>query len=155
MTTLAERVLADVERRLAQIPTSACGASLRVLRARRSLSDSELPALVVWDDGEQVAPGTGAGNATSMTITLAVTVEAHVPANQADTGRALERAKAAVKRALCTSGGAIRDADGAIGVLAYTGADPSARADGMASEAVSLRFEATYKEAFGDPDKAR
>ncbi|MDN5924460.1 MAG: hypothetical protein L0H70_05615 [Xanthomonadales bacterium] len=154
--TLAERVLCIVASRLADIARMdyyATDAGLRVLRARRTLDVAELPALVLWDDGEQAADA--AGSNQSMAITLNLTVDAHVTADQDCTGAMLERIRADVKRACLIDRGALADQRGAIGVLTYTGTDTQARSDGACSESVAVHFIANYKEAYGDPTTAR
>lgn len=155
MTPLSERVLAEVERRLSTVPADDFGCRWNVFRARRSLTDADLPAFVVWDDGESVEEATGGGAHASMSVTLRLSVETHVPANAHTTGRRLGLAKAATKTALCVDKGRIADADGAVGVLVYTGADTNARNDGATSEAAALHFIAIYKEAYGDPARSR
>lgn len=154
MTSISERALALVEQRLAAMPASACN-RWSVHRARRSLTDADLPAADVWDDGESVAPDTGGGSRASMSITQRIAVELYVPANARDTGRMLGAAKAAAKAALCLNRGALADVGGAFGVLVYTGCDVSARADGANCEALVLHFEAVYQEAYGDPTQSR
>lgn len=158
MKSLCERALCEVERRLSEIARAdaySTDAGLRVLRARRQLAPVEIPAVVVWDNGEQVDAGTGGGAHRSMTMRLAIEVEAHVCADQNSTGEQLERIKADVKRALCEGNGALIDDIGAIGMLAYVGAQAQSRESGAESESVTLQFEASYKEAYGDPSKAR
>lgn len=152
---ISERVLAEMERRANTIPmVPACG-RVRVFRARRSLSESELPAVVIWEDGEEAGPGTASGNTASIMLSLRFTAEAHVAADKATTGRALSTMKASVKTALCIGNGAISDSIGEIGVLTYTGADVIARTDGANSEAIALHFTTTFKEAYGDPTRTR
>lgn len=157
MMPLSERVLALLAARLAGVTTDVAGTPtpITVLRSVATLSPADLPAAILWDAGETVADSTGSGNYASMTITLTVTIDVHVPADQATTGAALECAKAACKAALLLENGALRDANGAIGVLTYTGCDAQARHDGAASEAISLHFAATYREAVGDPTRSR
>jgi hypothetical protein len=155
--TLAERALCIIESRLAGIARLdgyATDAGLRVFRARRTLDERDIPAVVLWDDGETVADG-GSGNTASMSIGLTFSIDAHVPADQDCTGRELERVKGDVKRGVLAARGALIDDLGAIGVITYTGCDTQARSDGAASEAVSLHFTANYKEAFGDPTSSR
>lgn len=153
---LAERALCVIEGRLAGIAAwdgYATDAGLRVLRSIRTLDESDLPCVVLWDDGEDVEDASG--NTASMKTTLRFSVEGHIPANQPDTGCRLGMLRADVKRALLRDRGAVADARGAIGVLTYTGSDSQSRNDGAASEAVALHFMLTYKEAYGDPSKAR
>jgi len=154
--SLSERVLLEIERRANQIDVSDADlgcSSLTVLRARRSLGESELPAVVIWEDGETV--DSGSGSSASMTVSLQVTVEAHVVANSETTGISLSTVKALVKAALCIGNGAIGDDDGAIGTLTYVSAEAVPRPDGAASEAIALRFTAKFKEAYGDPTRSK
>lgn len=153
--SLNERALRVVEQRLAAMPCIANAGSANVFRARRTLDETELPAVVIWDDGESPSAGTGSGSVSSMTMVARVSVDAHVRADHVSTGQALGAIKAAVKAALCVGNGAVSDADGKVGVLTYIGADVSARTDGASSEAISLHFELTYKEAYGDPARTR
>lgn len=154
--SIAERVLCIIQSRLAGI-LSADGywtsAGRNVLRAQRTLEEADLPALVIWDDGE-TARG-ASGNSASMDMELQITIDAHVSADQDCTGKMLERIRADVKRACLVGRGALSDEVGAIGVLTYTGTDMQARSDGAGSEAVAVRFTASYREAYGDPTQAR
>lgn len=152
--SLSERVLLEIERRANTIDTlDTFGCQLTVLRARRSLGESELPAVVIWEDGETVEGGSG--SSASMTVTMQIAVEAHVAADQANTGISLSTAKALVKAAMCIGSGGIADDDGQIGTLTYVSAEAVPRPDGAASEAIALRFIAKFKEAYGDPTRSK
>ena len=154
--SIAERVLCIIQSRLAGI-LSADGywtsAGRNVRRAQRTLDEDDLPALVIWCDGE-TARG-ASGNSASMDVELQITIDAHVSADQDCTGKMLERIRADVKRACLVGRGALSDEVGAVGVLTYTGTDMQARSDGAGSEAVAVRFTASYREAYGDPTQAR
>lgn len=153
--SLCERLFRELERRGRAAPAVFCGRRWNIFRARRSLTERDLPAAILWDDGESVEGDTGGGAHASMTILQRGTLELHVPANAEDTGRNLVRAKDWGKRVLCQNRGAAGDEAGKIGILIYTGADAEPRADGANSEAATLHFEARYKEEFGDPTRAR
>lgn len=154
--SLAERVLCVIEARLRGILQQdgfATSAGRKVFRALRTLEEADLPALVIWCDGE-TARG-ASGNSASMDMELQITIDAHVAADQDCTGKMLERIRADVKRACLVGRGALSDEVGAVGVLTYTGTDMQARSDGGGSEAVAVRFTASYREAYGDPTQAR
>ena len=97
--SIAERVLCIIQSRLAGI-LSADGywtsAGRNVRRAQRTLDEDDLPALVIWCDGE-TARG-ASGNSASMDVELQITIDAHVSADQDCTGKMLERIRADVKR---------------------------------------------------------
>jgi hypothetical protein len=128
-----------------------------VFRARDAINSSELPAIVVWDAGEEPQGGTGDGSSYSMTINQSIDIEIQVPAEQADTGYMIGAGKADVKQCLLSwapSGGIREVCQGSkIAVLAYEGAEALPRPAGADAEIVSLRFVATYQEGFGDPTR--
>lgn len=159
MTTpsLAERVIALIAQRLAAVSVDVCGTPtpLKVFRSVRTLDPGDLPAAVIWDQGESVADTSGSGSYASMMIALNLAIDGHVPADQATTGIAIETVKAAIKAAALLPGGPLIDATGPIGILTYLGTDAAAREDGATSESVSVRVTATYKEAIGDPTRSR
>lgn len=155
--SIADRVLSVLVSRLSGITVASgynTNAGLKVLRARRVLDTYELPAIVVWNDGE--APDGGASGASaSMTMNMNITVDLHVLADQATTGADLELIRADAKRALLVGRGGIADITGQIGTLTYVGADNQPRSDGQCTESVALHLIATYQEAYGDPTQSR
>lgn len=152
--SICERVFAELERRCRAAPALACG-RWSIFLGRPSITNADLPAAILWEDGESVDGDTGGGSHSSMTIIQRGTLELHVPANATDGLHAALRAKAWGKRVICQNRGHLADADGKLGVLVYTSADAAPRVDGANSEAVTLHFEARYKEEYGDPTRAR
>lgn len=157
-TALSERALCEIQRRCKSIRIAGefeTDAGLNVFRARRKIPVDRLPAVVVWDQGEQVT--NGAGNHAAYTIALQVLVEIVVAADLDDTGHELEVAKADVKRAVLSgAAGALGDGprgdkNSKIGTIAYTGSVASPRDEGAESESVALTFTVTYLEGQGNP----
>ncbi len=157
LAPISERAICEIVRRLSRISTSdgfETAAGQRVFRARAALDRESLPAAVVWEDGEQVPNGSGASDAYDVTLTISV--ELHVLADQDDTGCQLGIAKADVKRAvLAKSKGALGDADGKIGAISYTGSRATPRQDGSQTESVTLTFAVAYREGYGNPYSAQ
>lgn len=152
--SIAERVIEAAVCRLREVVEAngfRTNAGLRVFRARRSVSLTELPCFVVWEGDEASLNDTGSGARDSMSMQLAVRVSAFVKAGQADTGRMLGLVKADAKKALLINKGEI--AGGC--AIAYRSATPSPREDGDESESVDLNFEVTYQEGYGDPYASR
>lgn len=150
-TSIAERALAEIARRCSHVRKAdsyQTDAGASVHRAARTLS--ALPAIVVWDNGEQIQ--NGSGNSDAYDVTLSVSVEVHVAASQACTGRELEAAKADAKRAiLAGSKGVLGDDAGKIGTIAYLGSIANPREDGASSESIALNFAVRFREAYGNP----
>lgn len=126
-------------------------AGLRVFHARRTVDD--LPAIVLWDDGENPAAATG--DTLSFLNALTLTIEGHVACDQDDTGTALQTIKADVKKAVMQLRGAVMDDAGAIGALALQAIKTAPRADGDTSESVQLSFVVNFKEGYGNPYAAK
>jgi hypothetical protein len=156
MDSLAERALCVIESRLKQIRTDSgykTDTGEKILRARRKLSADECPAAVIWDIGDIID---NAGDNRDV-LDLEVHVEAHVPANQNDTGVALEAVKADVKRAIRPKDkkGNIADEQGQIGAIRYNGAQCFEREDGAATESITLKFLIRLTEIAGDPSSSK
>lgn len=154
MKSLSQRALCEIERRLRRVRTAdgyESDAGLSVFSSRRSIDPEQLPALVVWDNGETSASNPGG----PVRIAMTVLVEAHGPCDQADTGDVLQALKADVKRALLAkSNGALVDEESAprgFATIRYAGAQPSARDNGATSESIAMTFEVTYGEGCGNP----
>lgn len=127
---------------------------------RDTLDPEDLPCVVVRAPEETAETVTGgkqpSGASDGMMITQEISVEGFVPAEQVDTGRALQKLKADIKRAvLIARGPPLTDADGVIGVIAYVGSSVIYRKDGSQAESVQCRFQAIYTERFGDPAAIR
>lgn len=161
MKSISERALCEIEKRLKGVREEdgfSSNAGLHVFRARRSLKPADLPALVVWDFGEQPTSSVTNGNLPSgvITIDLNVNVEIAALANQQDTGFILEQLKADVKRALFGDGFATgrlcdqRNKEGDIGALGYSGVSVFPREDGAVSESLTMKFIVRYREKLGD-----
>jgi hypothetical protein len=131
-------------------------AGANVLRARRSLQPDELPAIVIFDEGETPADGTADGRHYSMTIQQVIGVEVHTMADKDDTGQMIGLLKADVKQALLSwanAGGLVSCVGDKLGVLSYDGCTALSREDGGESESCALTFTATYKEGYGNPSR--
>lgn len=153
----SERVFSALLERLQLISTARgyfTNAGSNVHRARGNLGLADLPAVVVWDDGEEPQGDTGKGSHTSMTLLQRIAVDIHAEADTTDTGRIIGLIKADVKRA-CLDARGLRDSSGTnLGVITYLGAVPLARPDGGISEAARVTLGIILKEAFGDPTAA-
>lgn len=156
MKSLSERALCEIERRLRRVREDdgfATDAGRNVYRAQRSIEVDEYGALALWDDGETASGEAG----NPIKITLSVSIEAKVLADKCETGVALESIKADVKRAVLSQGNGALAEPGPpspelkIGVIRYTGAQPSSREEGSISESIVLAFEVSYVEGFGNP----
>jgi hypothetical protein len=102
MISQSERALCEIERRMKRIRTDDgyhTNAGLNVFRARRKLDT--LPAIVVWDSGEDPQGNNPTG---AFDVSLNVSIEVHATVNQDDTGIVLEKLKADVKRAMYGDG---------------------------------------------------
>ena len=89
MSSISERVMAEVVRRLGLISTASgyyTDAGASVHRARASFEVDALPAISVWDAGEQPINSTGSGRSESMTLTLSIDIDAHAEADADETG---------------------------------------------------------------------
>lgn len=153
MDSIAERALAEVARRLESITVAngySTDAGLRVFRARRSISKTDLPCVVVWAGQEAIENGDGSHLAYS--VVLSIIVDGHVMANQLTTGKTVEGLRADIKRAVLSDrSGALSDSVGNIGLLAILSSDGAPRDDGGESETVAVQFSASYREAHGNP----
>ena len=151
--SVSERALSAVKTKLQGILVASgyrTNAGASVFRSTKSIQTTDLPALVLWDLGETAADADG--NSRSMSIALSIGIDAHIAADQADTGLMLEQIKADVKKAVLSfANPALRDSDGTIGPIRYTGCKIGPRAEGDSTEWVSLDFVVTYKEGYGDP----
>ncbi len=123
-------------------------AGKHVFRARRSIAENELPAIDVWEDGEQ--PDDGSGQSRSFVTSLSLSIEGHVKADHADTGVMLGSVKADIKKAILLWSG-IRDLNGTLGPLIYLRSEAEPRRDGASSEAVVVKVQINYAEAYGNP----
>lgn len=118
-----------------------------IYRSRRTIGQDCVPAVNVWDGGEE-ATDTGG---RSIDIVQSVTVEIHATRDADDTGEQLGMLKADVKRALLRNRRFEDDQD-SIGALSYAGTTPPANPDpGAETEWLEMRFTVTYKEGRGDP----
>lgn len=166
MKSISERALCEIEKRLKGVREEdgySSNAGLHVFRARRSLSTDDLPALVIWDAGEQPTSSTTNGDlpsGTSVRILLTVNVEIAALASQKDTGFILEQLKADVKRALFGNGnvnGYLDDMESpagkkvSIGELGYLGVQVFPREDGAVSESLTMKFGVRYVENIANP----
>lgn len=143
---IAEQVLQAIFARLQTISV-ATGYNTDVQTVRRStatISEEELPAIVLWCSQETTDEGNGKGY--SMTMQLALEIDAFVTADIPTTGMQLELIKADIKRALLAD-----DWSTGAGMLTYTAAQSVPRPEGRGIEAVALQFTASYKEKRGDP----
>lgn len=151
MKSLSERTFCEIERRLRGVREAdgyETDAGRNVFRSLRSVTVDDSGTLVLWDGGESTSSTPGG----PVDVVLSVSVEGHVLADKCETGEALEAIKADVKRAvLALSSGGLSDAEGAIGNIRYTGAQPSPREEGSSSESLVLTFEVTYREGCGNP----
>ena len=141
--TLAQRIVAAVVARLQAITVNGgyqTGAGARVYQNRASL-DAEtgtFPALLVYDQGEEIEPVTPQRHRCRLTLA--------VRGFQRDTNtRALV---GDVKKAVLL-------ADGTLGGLAhhlyYEGFERDEVEDGSRLESVTITFVAEYDETYGDP----
>lgn len=154
MSSISERVMAEVVRRLGLISTASgyyTDAGASVHRARASFEVDALPAISVWDAGEQPINSTGSGRSESMTLTLSIDIDAHAEADADETGEVLGLLKADVKKALLDRSG-YADGDGNLGLVAYVGGLAQPRPDGGSSEAYRVSIAVVIQEAFGNPD---
>lgn len=160
--SIAERALCEIERRLKRIRVAdgySTDAGLHVFRARRSLPVEELPALILWDSGE--TPFRADGSMDAYVLTLRVTVDAHVKADQDCTGREIGETKADVKRAVLSgpkgalADGPPPDSANKIGIIAYAGASVTPREEGSQTESLSMTFDVTFKEGYGNPNSSQ
>lgn len=148
---MTERVLRDIEARLCRIRRADgyfTDLGNQVLREEVSIDEDRLPAVSVWDGGEDVGQNQGKGYA----LTLRVVVEANVRAARTCTGTDLQLIKADIKRALLgDTGEGLRDELGKLGELFYTGAVRITREAGASMTGMQLSFEARMHEQRGAP----
>jgi hypothetical protein len=156
---LSERVFSAIAQQLELIRLEngyLTDAGFNVFRGRRTFAVADLPAISVSDAGE-TPDGGEASNGASMRMRQRIAIEIHALADQDDTGLIIGKMKADVKRCVFTwapNGGmtdCINGVSKKLGLIVYTGADPTARQDGGESEFVAMNFEATYMEGYGDP----
>jgi len=147
--SIAERILCVIEkrlRRIREVDDFNTDAGLNVFRSRRTLALEELPALVIWDAGENPTEPLPCADCDQE---LSINIEAHAPCNQDETGMVLEQIKADVKHALFhgNPNGAIEDFKKLkIAAFGYRGCVTFPREEGANSESITLRFLAKYKE---------
>ncbi len=160
MSTLprGERGMVAIEAQLTTISQSRgywTDAGSNVFRARQSADGSDLPCLILWDDGEQPAGASGSTNHSSGQIQRTIGIEGYVKADQADTGRLLGLVQADVMKALMgwAFEGGVRDDAGQIGALSYAGSQPIPRGDGSTVEGVRVAFTLSYKQRWVDPTR--
>lgn len=152
--SIAERAISEIACRLKKIRKAdgyKTDAGLKVLRARRTVTLDDLPCVVIWDQGESIAEG----SADRIKVTLSISIDGHVGCDQDDTGHMLECLKADIKRAVLSgSSGQLADQpgkQGRIGSLAITGCAVTAREEGSKSESMTVSFEVSYPEGYGNP----
>lgn len=153
-TPRIERAIIAIVAQLATILTAGgyhTNAGAKVVRARRSFTKAECPAISVFEVGETPKDGTG----RTMVMTVELEIDVHVSCTQEDTGTLLGLAKADVKQCLgawdCDGG--VKDGAGRLGALVYGGATGNAREDGAATESVTLKYSIAITEARKDPAK--
>ena len=146
-------VLETVEARLREIcVANGFFSNPRILLGVESLSESDLPAIVVWEANEDAAKADGTNSA--MEITLALQLDCLVSSGPACT-RVLARLRADVKRALLVANGLVA-ADGTkLGCLIYRGMQRLERPPGSTVSGFALTVAAKFKERYGDPASAR
>ncbi len=155
--SISEQLLCDIEAQLQRISVERgylTDAGARVFRARERIEESDLPCIVLWDAGETAEAASG--NSASMTIKQSILIEAHVPANLADTGRAIGAIKSDIKRAVLRwarpqQRGWAHGGQDDPKPITYVGAEVQPRAGAGISEVAALTFIATYREGYGDP----
>lgn len=149
---LSERALCEIVCRLKKIRQAdeyQTDAGRGVYRARRSVDQVELPAIVVWSQAEDYR-GDANGNKTN--TDLRVDIEGYVPSDDETTGSAMELIKADIKRAIFSEpNGRLSDEAGDIGPIFMESAVSTARLDGGQSEIVRLSIRVTYVEGLGNP----
>lgn len=149
---LSERALRAIVCRLRKIRQAdeyQTDAGRQVFRARRSLDQLELPAIVVWSQAEDYRDG-GGGN--KVTTDLRVDIEGYVASDEETTGVAMELIKADIKRAIFSEPHArLSDEAGDIGPMEMESAVSTARLDGGQSEIVRLSIKVSYPEGTGNP----
>lgn len=149
---LSERALREIACRLRRIRSAddfQTDAGRSVYRARRSLDQVELPAIVVWSQAEDFRAD---ANSNKTATDLRVDVEGYVPADEETTGTAMELIKADIKRAIFSEPhAALSDEAGRIGTMAMESTVSTARLDGGQSEIVRLSIRITYVEGIGNP----
>jgi len=153
---ISERSINKIISALSQI-TIANGyqtnAGENVFRSIRTIDQECLPAINVWEDGEEAEKADGSN--TSMVITLTLSIDGHVKINQSDTGKVIGLLKSDIKKAILKNvvdnERSLMDEEGKIGIVIYSRTDSSARQDGAATEAVSVKFNIRFTEKYGDP----
>jgi len=150
---LSERALRAIECRLRKIREADefhTDAGRQVFRARRSLDQVELPAVVIWEQAEDYRDGKGA---TKVSTDLRIDIEGYVPSDEETTGAAMGLIKADIKRAIFSEPhGRLSDEAGDIGGMTMESAISTARLDGGQSEIVRLSIKVTYVEGIGNPN---
>jgi hypothetical protein len=149
---LSERALRAIECRLRKIRQSdefQTDAGRQVFRARRSLDQLELPAIVIWSQAKDYRND---ANASKTSTDLRVDIEGLVPSDQENTGEAMELIEADIKRAIFSEPHArLSDEAGDIGGMQMESSVSTARLDGGQSEIVRLSIAVTYVEGIGNP----
>lgn len=149
---LSERALREIVCRLRRIRLGDdyhTDAGRRVHRARRSLDQMELPAVVVWSQAEDFRNEASANKALT---DLRVDVEGYVPSDDETTGEAMELIKADIKRAIFSEPNArLSDESGDIGTMQMESTISTARLDGGQAEIVRVAIKVSYPEGIGNP----
>lgn len=149
---LSERALRAIVCRLRKIRQAdeyQTDAGRGVYRARRSVDQVELPAIVVWAQAEDYR---GDANSNKTNTDLRVDIEGYVPSDDETTGSAMELIKADIKRAIFSEpNGRLSDEAGDIGPMFMESVVSTARLDGGQSEIVRLSIRVTYVEGIGNP----
>jgi hypothetical protein len=149
---LSERALREIECRLRKIREADdyhTDAGRQVFRARRSLDQVELPAVVIWSQAKEYRNDAN-GNKTS--TDLRVDIEGFVPSDHESTGEAMEFIEADIKRALFSEPHSrLSDEAGGIGPMQMESSVSTARLDGGQGEIVRLSIKITYVEGIGNP----
>jgi hypothetical protein len=148
----ADRALRAIECRLRKIRQAdefQTDAGRQVFRARRSLDQLELPAIVVWSQAEDFRNEPSANKALT---DLRVDVEGYVPSDDETTGEAMELIKADIKRAIFSEPNArLSDEAGDIGSMQMESTISTARLDGGQAEIVRVAIRVSYAEGIGNP----
>ncbi len=150
-----ERVFRAVLDRLRDIRLSSdynTDAGVSVFRSRRNVDGIDLPAVVLWDDGESTSEGSG--NHGSMLIRQRILVVGLV-GKDGDPGEQVGLLKADIKRALLRDRGYLSDDDGKLGEIEYTGTTTEPPPTGGSTEYTQVQCIVSYKERRGDPTNSR
>ena len=126
-------------------------AGARVGRGRRTWPVGDLPAVSLFDGGEQAVDS---GGTDSMRITRTFSVHIFAEVVQEETGSVLTLLEADVKACLVgwSASLGMREALGsAASALIYVGSEPVEREEGSSFEHSVLTFTTKYPEKHGDP----